>query len=212
MVEVTGKTSTPIAWAIRVNLDQPPWSGSSTRLNLQGTGTLTMESTTSALITGTSRNGGKFDPKTNNPPITDQQTALVTICDQGSPIPPAPAPAPESDWYSVTTRPGTWSDTQACVVVTVATTRTNLSTYPFFYGWTTKVDLTAAKLRITGANRTLDQVMWSPNPSGNDYTVSPDSKKPPGDSYVVTSGFDFALRAKGGGSDSKTFTVCVTGK
>lgn len=32
----------------------------------------------------------------------------------------------------------------------------NLSNYPFFYGWSTVVDLRAAKARITSGGRTLN--------------------------------------------------------
>ena len=204
---MTGATANPTDWAIRVDLTVAPWYGTTSQLNLQGTGTLTAGPGNTVLITGRSR-GGKFDPRTNNTPITNQQTALVTICDQGSPVPPPPA---DPSWYTVTQSEGTWTDTRACVVVTATSARSDLSTFPFFFGWAAEVDLTAAKARITGAGRTLNQVTWSPNPNGNDFTVSPNSKKPPGDFYVITSGFDFALRALGGGSDSKTVTVCVTG-
>jgi hypothetical protein len=122
-----------------------------------------------------------------------------------------PPPADPS-WYSVTTTQGTWTDREACIVVRVATTRSNFAANPFFYGWTTTVDLTAAKARITGAGRTLNFVGWSPYPNGStDFWATPATYQPPLDTYTITSGFNAALRAAGGGADSTTVTICVHG-
>ena len=155
------------------------------------------------LITG--RVGtGKFDPRMNNTPISDKETALVTVCNDTAP-PPLPA---DPTWYAVTQTQGdVWTDSQACVVVNVTGTRPS----PFFYGWNATVDLTAAKARVTGANGTANAVTWSPLPNGVDnYSVSPATFEPPQDTYTLTSGFHFALRPTGGASDSKTVTACVT--
>jgi hypothetical protein len=208
-VQVTGASSTPREWALRVDLRAAPWYGSPpSRIDLNGTGTVAVENQSSIRITGRARNGGPFDPRSNNTPITNAQTALVTICNYNAPVPP---PA-DGSWYRVTTTQGTWTDTQACVVVTVATTRTDLATSPFFYGWTTTVDLRAAKARITGSGRTLNFVSWTPFPSGPDnYAAAPATYQPPLDIYTLTSGFDLALRPTGGGADSRTVTACVIG-
>lgn len=208
VVHVTGIDSTPRHWALRVDLTKAPWNGTpASQINLNGTGTLVIESPTSVLITGRTH-GGAWDPRTNNTPITSAQTALITVCDYNAPVPPPANPS----WYTVTATPSTWTDTQACLVVTATTTLTNLATNPFFYGWTTVVDLTAAKARITGAGRTLNYVSWSPYANGEtDFYASPASYNPPLDSYTIRSGFNLALRAAGGGHDSKSFTVCVHG-
>ena len=204
VANVTGIDGTPRAWAIRIDLTASPWNRTApSQIDLNGTGTVTLESPSSVLITGRSGRGA-FNPRFNNTPITNTQTAAVTICNYNSPVPPPADPS----WYSVTTAQGTWTDTQACVVVTV--TASGLATDPFFYGWTTSVDLTAAKARISGAGRTLNFVGWSPYPNGIDnYAANPVAYQPPLDSYTLTSGFDFALR--GGVADSKTATICVNG-
>lgn len=208
MAKITGIDSSPRNWVIRVDLNAPPWYGMpANQVSLNGTGTLVIENPNTVLITGRTHKGN-WDPRTNNTPITNAQTALITICSYDSPVPPPADPS----WYVVNTTPGTWTDTEACIVVTATTTRTNLASYPFFYGWTTVIDLTAAKARITGAGKTLNFVSWNGFPSGpSDYFAIPASYSPPLDSYTVTSGFNFSLRAMGGGADSKTATVCVHG-
>lgn len=208
MARVTGVDDTPRHWAIRVDLDAPPWNGAAVgQIDLNGTGTITVENPRSVLITGRTHGGG-FDPRTNNTPLTSARTATITICNYNAPVPPPADPS----WYTVTTTQGRWTDREACVVVTVATTRDDLASNPFFYGWTATVDLIAAKARITDAGRTLNHVSWSPYPNGaTDFWASPESYQPPLDSYTLTSGFNAALRAAGGGADSTTATICVNG-
>ena len=204
VVSVTGIDSEPWEWAIKVDVTVAPWYGiSAQHVSVRGTGTTIILSPTVVLVTGSS-NGGPWDPRTNNTPITNEQTALVTICSQ---TPPVPSPADVS-WYEVTTTDGVWTDTEACVVVTASPT--GAASGPFFFGWTAMVDLTAAKAWFTDAGRKPKKVSWSPQPNGAPgYSVSPTGFNPPADTYTITSGYDFALRAGGG---SKTTTVCVTGK
>lgn len=213
VAHVTGIDDTPRDWAIRVNLDAPPWYGMpANQVNLNGTGTRVIESPSSVLITGRTHGGG-WDPRTNNTPITSSQAALITICSYNNPVPPPADPS----WYTVTTTPGTeadgsWTDRKACYVVTATTTRNNLVTHPYFYGWRTDIDLTAAKARITDAGNTLNYVSWSPYANGEtDFWASPQTYNPPQDRYAIRSGFNLALRAAGGGHDSASLTVCVHG-
>jgi len=208
-VYVTGASATARPWAVRVNLGVAPWYGSPTnRVQTNGTAAIVVESAGSLLLTGLIHGGG-FDPRTNNTPLTNQRTALVTICNYNNPPPPATA---DPSWYTVTQTRGVWTATQACVVVTATTTRSDLGSSPFFFGWTTTVDLAAAKARIVDAGRTLNFVGWSPYPNGVDnFAVAPGSFNPPQDTYAITSGFDFALRPTGGGADSRSTTVCIHG-
>jgi len=192
-----------------MNLGVAPWYFSPTsRVQTNGTATIAVVNDSTLLITGQTR-GGKFDSRTNNTPLTNALTAVVSLCNRNAP-PPLPA-APS--WYSVAQVPGVWTDTQACVVVTATTTRTDLASSPFFYGWVGTVDLVAAKARIISAGRTLDDVRWTPNPNGsNNFAAAPTSFSPPQDTYQITSGYDFALRPLGGGADSHSITVCVHGR
>lgn len=206
VVTITGADATPQDWAVRLDLSVPPWNGSSAeQIDLDRTGTVSAGTDGGALITGRSDPGASG---TNNTPITSAQTAAITICNAATPVPPPADPS----WYTVTTTQTEWTDTEACIFVTVATTRTDFAENPFFYGWATTVDLTAAKAHITGAGRTVDVVEWQPSPDGaGSYSATPASYQPPLDSYTITSGYDFALRPAGGGADWNTATVCVNG-
>ena len=207
-VRITGASSTAQHWQLRMNLAVPPWYLSPTsKVQTNGTATIAVENDRSLLITGQTR-GGKFDPRTNNTPLTNQQTAVISLCNRNAP-PPLPG---ESSWYSIAQVPSVWTDTQACVVVTATSLRTDLTTSPFYFGWVGTVDLRAARDRIIGAYRVPDNVTWSPNPNGNNFTVDSTVFSPPQDTYKITSGYDSALRPRGGGADSYSITVCVNGR
>ena len=207
-VRITGASEDLKHWQLRMNLAVAPWYFSPTsKVQTNGTATIVIENDKSLLITGQTR-GGNFDPRTNNTPLTNKLTAVISLCNRNSP-PPLPA-APS--WYRIAQVPGVWTDTQACVVVTAISLRTDLATSPFYFGWEGNVDLVAAKKRITDARRILDSVSWSPNPNGNNFTVASTVFSPPQDSYRITSGYDSALRPLGGGADSYSITVCVNGR
>ena len=200
-LRITGASSEAEPWAVRVNLAVAPWYGMSTRqFNVKGTAIVAVESPSSVLLTGRS-NGGPFDPRNNSTPIDNTRTAIVEICNYNAPVPPPADPS----WYTVTQTQGTWTDTEACVVVTATGTRTS----PFFYGWSTVVDLTAATARIVGADRTPNRVGWSPYPNGDtDFDATPKQFNTPQDAYTLTSGYNTALR----GGTVRTVTVCVHGR
>jgi hypothetical protein len=170
------------------------------QFNVQGTANVAVESPSSVLLTGKSH-GGPFDPRQNSTPIDNTRTAIVDICNYNAPVPPPADPS----WFTVTQTPGTWTDTEACVVVTVTGTRTS----PFFYGWSTVLDLTAAKARITDAGRRITHLGWSPYPNGDtDFAASPGQFNNPRDTYTLTSGYNTALR----GGTVRTVTACVHGR
>jgi hypothetical protein len=181
VVSVTGIDSTPRDWEILVDLSTAPWYGTSaSRLVLTGSGTLTVVDDTTVSITG-GYNGRKFNSRTDNTPITDSQTALLEICNHPTP-PPEPG---DPSWYSVTTAPsGTWTDTTACVDVTVTSLRNDLETFPFYFGWTATVDLDEA-VTYLGEERSL-RFTFIPRVNGsNDYSVEPGEDPY---TYIVTSG------------------------
>jgi hypothetical protein len=203
-VSVTGISSTPWDWAIQIDLTAAPWYGTRPQhVSVRGTGTTTTLSSSLVLVTGRS-NGGPWDPVKNNTPITNAQTAVVTICTQ---TPPVPTPADPS-WYTVTAAPQIATNSEACVLVTA--TPTDLATGPFFFGWTATIDLTAAKAALIAAGGTPKKVSWSPQPNGAPgYSVTPSDFNTPLDTYTIASGYDYALRA---GAGPKAVTVCVSGK
>lgn len=200
-VSVTGATSATSDWAIRVNLATAPWYGSAPgQIAVDGSGGVVAESASSILVTGRSGNG-RFDPRTNNTPISNKETALVSICNDDAPVPP---PA-DLSWYSTSQAPsGEWSATRACVVLTVSVERSS----PFFSGWVAPLDLAAAKAHIVDAGGTPGSVDWSPYPTGaDDFEVSPATFVPPLDSYLLISGYDLALRSSD--APSQSVTACV---
>jgi hypothetical protein len=204
-VAVTGISATQAwDWAFQIDLTEAPWYGTAAQhVSAQGTGVTTILSPTLVLVTGRS-SGGPWDPQRNNTPITSTQTALVTICNQN---PAVPTPG-ESTWYSVTStlRPATKNE--ACVVVTASPTTD--APAPFFFGWTTDVDLTAAKAALVAAGGVAKKVTWSPQPNGTpNYSATPVDAATPPDVYRVVSGFEYALRA---GGAPATVTVCVRAK
>lgn len=208
-VRITGRTSTARPWQINVDLTQAPFYGvSPSGVQTNSTGVITTVSTQSLRITGNGPFTWQWDPRQNNTPVTNSQTALLTICVYNAPVPPPAAPST----YTVTYANGTWTTTEACVVATITTTRHDLASFPFSYGWSIPIDLTAAKAKITSVGNTLNYVGWTPYPNGpTDGTATPSTFSPPLDSYTFTSGFDNALRAAGGGADSRTVTACVFG-
>lgn len=208
-VRIRGASTTARPWAITIDLTQPPFYGVGTGgVQTNSTGVVTVVNPQTLRITGNGPYSWPWDPRQNNTPITSSQTALLTICAYNAPVPPPAHPST----YAVTYTHGTWTATQACVVATITTTRHDLSAFPFYYGWSIPIDLTAAKALITNAGNTLNYVGWSPYPNGpTDGTATPATFTPPLDSYTFTSGFNNVLRAAGGGADTRTVTACVFG-
>jgi hypothetical protein len=98
--------------------------------------------------------------------------------------------------------------TEACVVVTAAPT--TAAPAPFFFGWTTKIDLTAAKTALEAAGGTPKKVTWSPQPNGTpNYSATPVDANMPLGAYTIVSGLEYALRV---GGAPATITVCVSAK
>ena len=190
-VSVTGISAQAYPWAIQVDLTVAPWYGASPQqVSVRGSGTTTTLSNTLVLITGRS-NGGPWDPRTNNSPITNTQTAIVTICNQ---TPPAPRPAADTGWYTVTAAPQPATKSEACVILTAAPSGAESGT--FFFGWTHTVDLRAAKAALSAAGGTPKKVTWSPQPNGTpNISVNPSDFNTALDEYTITSGYDYALRA-----------------
>ena len=126
---------------------------------------------------------------------------------------PVPAPADQSNYdVEVDIADEAWTETRACLAVTVSTTRNDLASYPFFYGWSTTIELTEVLEYLRGTGGEPTSIDFDPKPNGaNDYTVTPATDDPVSGAYTFTSGYDWALRAAGGGADSRTFTICVNG-
>ena len=107
----------------------------------------------------------------------------------------------------------------ACEVVKITGTVTDLNANPFYFGWSTAVDLRPAKAWITKSapytstntgdgNRahTLNYVGFTPDPSqGYQYNINPTANSPVPDSYAMTSGQQTSIR----GTQSVSIKYCV---
>ena len=91
------------------------------------------------------------------------------------------------------------------MTTTVTSTRTDLTSFPFAFGWVATVDLSSAMAHFAeGQNLSFT---FAPKAIGsNDYAVAPLADPY---TYQITNGYDSALRALGGGADSFSVTACV---
>ncbi|BDV32067.1 hypothetical protein [Microbacterium terricola] len=192
---ITTTSPTPIPWSMIIHLDEAPYWGAAGMIWGQDVEVTPVSGDpTRAVVTG------RYPYET----IAAGTVLTTSICNANAVAPPVGDP----DWYTVTTAvKGTWTATRACIDITV-TGRRDLAEYPYFFGWTTTVDLSAAKAAMTAAGGHVNHVDWSPAPSGGyAFTVDPSSNSPVADRYTLTSGTITALR----GTQSQTITVCVNG-
>lgn len=208
-VHVTGASATPQDWRLTVDLDSVPFRGfTAGQISIQrGVGTAGPDNT--LIVTGKRSNShAPFNVNSNNTPITNQQHLTVQLCMYWGPTPQG-----DPSWYTtqVTQGAGTdWSNTRACMTLTVATTQTDLAVNPFYYGWMATLDMSAAIARIQGSGHTVDQIIWpGVYPNGSDLTSSPGPGSNPSGSYALTSGTPTALRAQGSGRETATVVACA---
>ena len=159
-------------------------------------------------ITGRTH-GGRWDPRTNNTPITSAQTALLTVCVHNAPV---PRPRRPELVHGV--------DDARHVDLDAGVRRhddhhhpNDFATNPFFFGWTTELNLTAAKARITQRREHVEfrQLVAAPERRHRHVCDATARTTRRSTCYTVQSGFNMALRADGGGASSRTFTACVNG-
>lgn len=206
-VTVTGTSSTPQPWQLSIDLTRSPFNGVSVDDVTVRRGEKAQGPDDTMIVTGTTRPGRPFNPRSNNTPITDFQQATPRLCVSNA----TPAQGNPS-WYTVTVTEGTggdWTATRACLTVTVTTTVTDLALNPFFYAWQTTLDLAPALDRITSAGGTPDAVDWTPSAGGSNFDTTPTIYNPVQPSYAITSGDRTAIRGQGSGDETATVTACV---
>ncbi|GAA2518534.1 SipW-dependent-type signal peptide-containing protein [Rarobacter incanus] len=210
---VTGTSATPEVWEVHADLTKPPFAGMSGSGGFYNPGpvqttigTLPGDSTT-LVLRGVSNGGSTWNAEYNNKYLTSSQTINVKICSSSLPVPAQG----NSNWTTIAVTHGTWTDTQACLVVTVTGTVTDTDANPFYFGWTYALDMTPAKQRITGAGKTVNYVGWVPSvgDGGNDWSIglAPAHNNPVANTYTVTSKRTTAVR----GTGTVTVTACVYG-
>lgn len=203
---ITGTSTTPRAWQLLIHLDQAPYYGATaSQLYYRGNSQVNIAAVPGSpdltRITGVSSAGNPWNSSWNNALLDTNKTLTVTLCDSTPQVPTQG----DSSWYTTSTAKGTWSGSQACVVLTVTPT-VKADQSPFYFGWAASVDLRAAKSYLTGLGRTINYVSWTPD-SGNGYqfTTSPAASNPVADSYALTSGMGTAVKA----GTPLTVTACV---
>jgi len=203
---VTGTSTTPQAWSLLINLDKPPFYGTTAnQIFYQGNAQVQIAAVpgdpTKARVTGSSSPGNPWNQAWNNALLDSSKTLTVTLCDSSPEVPTLGDPS----WYTTQVSQGTRTSTMACVNI-VATATTTAADNPFFFGWKGTVDLTAAKQYLVNNGKTLNFVAWSPSPSnGFQFTTSPTATNPVADSYQITSGRMTAIKA----GTSTTITACI---
>lgn len=207
-------------WSLVVDLDQQPFNGQGATMWSAGQSQVTISQDPSSpsrlIITGTGSgsptdNGWEWNSSWNNAYLNTDHHITIKLCTSTTGVPPEA----DSSWYSVSTQNMTWTDTQACVAITITGRVTDLAATPFYFGWTTTLDLTAAKQRITGAGKTLNYVGWTPSTQSSaesgevwGFRAIPNStsERVP-DSYQLSNGRSTSLR----GTSQVTIQACVYG-
>lgn len=187
-VNVTTSSTTPVTWSLDVNLTKAPFNGvDAKRFTLTGTDGWRYQTTAAA--PGLMRITGKASAGTAT--VVAGQHYTVGVCHYQ-----LPDPVQTPGAYTVTHTPTTWTDTRACV----ATTVTGNGTEPFYFAWTTPVDMTAAAARLTGAGRRVDAYTY-----GDTEWMVTRTRPGGGTVFQVTSKSPASLHDR----TSFTFTTCA---
>ncbi len=137
---VTGTSSTPQAWGFSVDYSKPPFYGTQPVTDYQTT------------VVSNTGNVLKLAGSGTYATLTNTQTLNILVCAYSG-VHPTDQPSAYS--VSAQVQGAQWTSTQACVDRTI----TGNGSLPFFFGWSTSFDMTAAinlvKTSDPGAPRTF---------------------------------------------------------
>jgi hypothetical protein len=139
-ITLTGTSATPQAWGVSVDYSKPPFYGTTPVTDYQTT------------VVSNSGSTLKLAGGSGYATLTNTQTITILVCAYSG-----VTPADEPQAYSVgpEVHGTTWSNTLACEDRTI----TGNGYYPFYFGWSTTFDMTAAinlvKTSDAGAPRRL---------------------------------------------------------
>ncbi|MEJ1231169.1 MAG: hypothetical protein WDM88_11840 [Galbitalea sp.] len=122
---VTGTSATAQPWSFTVDYSKPPFYGVVPQLDYQ----TSLAGTTGTVMTLVGRPGYAT--------LTNAQTLNILVCSYSGVV---PQNEPSAYTVSAQVQGATWSSTQACVARTI----TGNGSLPFYFGWATSFDLTAA--------------------------------------------------------------------
>ena len=188
---VTTTSATPVAWALEIDLSQPPFNGASHN-TLQLTAAdggfyriaPNQPSPGYAQVEGTNKGGRRT--------IVAGQSYRVEVCDWSL---PAGVDTPSA--YTVQTTPSTtqWTTTRACLDTTV----TGNGTSRFYVGWTAPVDMAPAIARLAEGGGVRDAWTYG----ANEWMVARTQTGPT--TFTVTSTAPSTVA----GTQAFTFTTCA---
>lgn len=187
---VTTTSTTPIAWALTVDLSQAPFNGAAPGgLSLQGADGWRYRINPNQPSAGFAQVVGR--PSGGRTTIVAGQSYRVDLCDYSL---PAGVDTPSA--YTVATAQGTpWGPTQACLDTTV----TGNGTSPFYVGWSTQVDAGPALARLVETGQPANAWTFG----SNDWMVQ----------RTQTSASTFEVTSTGpstvAGTETFTFRICA---
>lgn len=212
-LSVTGTTSTPAPWELRVDLSLPPFNGlSSSALQSQGQNQVNVDDAGGgfARVYGKTNSGNPWNADWNNALLTSSQTLdKIKLCSYNTPQ--AIAASTDPSWYTLTYTNGEWTATKACVTVTAKAT-VDPTYFPFDFVWQATLDITAAKNKITSSGKTLNYVSWIPSTGSGYWTSTPTNyNNPLPNSYAIVSSQNGGNNGNLNTNNFKTQTVtaCV---
>jgi hypothetical protein len=185
-VDVTTSSTTPVEWSLDVDLTQAPFNGvSPARFVLTGNDGWRYRTVDAGAglmqITGRAETGTAT--------VVAGQAHKVGVCHWG-----LPDPVQTPGAYTVTHTRGQWTATRACVDTTV----TGNGTSPFYFAWTTQVDMSDAVAHLTGAGNPVSAYTYGPEEWKLTRTGG-------GPVFTVTSRSPASLHE----TESFTFTTCA---
>lgn len=159
LVQVRGTGATASPWRLDVDISGAPFYGTNPGFVYDGAWTLSQPNPTTLTLTGTS-------------PLTSAQSVQVRLCSYWI---HAPVPAAPSGAWTATTGDPQWSadHSRVCQTLSITGTATDLTAAPFYVGWDTTLDLTAAAaLYATTTGRQPDTTVFTPDPQyGYAYVI-----------------------------------------
>ncbi|MES2170510.1 MAG: hypothetical protein V4479_07280 [Actinomycetota bacterium] len=157
-VAITGTSSTPVAWGFTIDYSKPPYYGY--RPTLDAHAIVASDAGSVLTLKGTSNGNTAWEEWGNNALISNAQTLNILVCTYS--YPGALPDEPQAYSVSAPVHGSTWTNTRACIDRTV----TGNGIYPFYFGWSTSFDMTAAiallKTNDAGSPRAF---VYQPNPT-----------------------------------------------
>lgn len=185
-VDVTTSSTTPVQWSLDVDLTQAPFNGV-TPARFVLTGDDGWRYRTVDAGPGLMRITGRAEAGTAT--VAAGKAHKVGVCHWGLPDPVLTPGA-----YTVTHTRGQWTPTRACVDTTV----TGNGTSPFYFAWTTQVDMADAVAHLAAGGNPLSAYTYGPD----EWKLTRDGTGPV---FTVTSRSPASLHEE----ETFTFTTCA---